>query len=67
MFSKDEYWIERDLVEVGELIGSGAFGEVYQGSYKHPNGQIKVAIKMLRETASWVERKLFLEEANIMK
>lgn len=68
VFSRDEYWIERDNVEVGERIGSGAFGEVHKGLYHHPNhGQIRVAIKMLRENANWLDRKLFLEEANIMK
>jgi hypothetical protein len=34
VFSRDEYWIERDSVEVGDHIGSGAFGEVYEGVYK---------------------------------
>ena len=68
LFSRDEYWIERDNVELGELIGSGAFGEVHSGTYHHPTqGTVKVAIKMLRETANWLDRKLFLEEATIMK
>ncbi len=68
MFSRDEYWIERDNVEVGDRIGSGAFGEVHCGHYNHPShGKIEVAIKMLRENANWLDRKLFLEEANIMK
>jgi hypothetical protein len=59
--------IDRSLVEVGKHLGGGAFGEVHVGTYKSPDkGSYKVALKSLREKADANDRKLFLDEAEIM-
>ncbi|XP_025271020.1 proto-oncogene tyrosine-protein kinase ROS-like [Camponotus floridanus] len=52
-----------------KLIGSGAFGMVFQGKVKNLEGsdtEISVAIKTLRKNASSHEKKKLLKEAELM-
>ncbi|XP_025266090.1 protein sevenless, partial [Camponotus floridanus] len=52
-----------------KLLGSGAFGKVFQGNVENLEGsgiEISVAIKMLRKDASSNEKKKFLKEAKLM-
>ena len=49
------------------LLGYGQFGEVYKGIWETPwDGPQEVAIKMLKEASSDIERVKFLQEAAIM-
>ncbi|KMQ86597.1 proto-oncogene tyrosine-protein kinase ros, partial [Lasius niger] len=58
---------EKRQITLGEFLGSGAFGEVYQGTVKDFEGSetTPVAIKMLKNTSSQ-EKIKFLKEANRM-
>ena len=48
-------------------IGSGQFGTVYTGVWHSPNGgEVRVAVKTLKEESDEVERIKFLQEAAIM-
>ncbi|XP_072759730.1 proto-oncogene tyrosine-protein kinase ROS-like [Anoplolepis gracilipes] len=61
--------IKREQITITELLGSGAFGEVYQGRMKNlenPSIEMPVAIKMLRRNASLREKEKFLEEVRLM-
>lgn len=42
------YQIPREKAEVKNFIGGGAFGNVYEGVYKHDDIVEKVAIKVIR-------------------
>ncbi|XP_072758959.1 proto-oncogene tyrosine-protein kinase ROS-like isoform X2 [Anoplolepis gracilipes] len=71
-YNSDEYVlnkIKREAITLSKLLGSGAFGMVYQGSVKdleEPGIKTPVAIKMLEESASSKEKKEFLQEARLM-
>lgn len=41
------YQIPREKAEVKNFIGAGAFGDVYEGVYKHDDVVEKVAIKVI--------------------
>ncbi|KFB37897.1 AGAP000015-PA-like protein [Anopheles sinensis] len=62
--------IRRDQIsiEVGPLLGSGAFGEVNEGLVKGVDGEIetRVAIKTLKKGAKEHEKQEFLQEAQLM-
>ncbi|XP_037919299.1 protein sevenless isoform X2 [Hermetia illucens] len=60
--------IRRDQITMSNLLGSGAFGEVYEGCVKNVNNVVetKVAIKTLRKGASEQEKGEFLQEAQLM-
>ncbi|XP_072759443.1 protein sevenless-like isoform X2 [Anoplolepis gracilipes] len=61
--------VKREQITITELLGSGAFGEVYQGRMKNlenPSIEMPVAIKMLRRNASLRDKEKFLEEARLM-
>ncbi|KAM7375058.1 hypothetical protein PAMA_014239 [Pampus argenteus] len=63
----EKYWICRDDVIVGQILGEGFFGEVHSGVYKSPTGnRIRVAIKTCKESLTDVKEK-FLSEADLMK
>ena len=51
---------------LGKLLGSGQFGDVYQGTLQHSIGSIEVAVKTLKHKASKEDRVKFLQEAAIM-
>ncbi|KMQ83257.1 proto-oncogene tyrosine-protein kinase ros, partial [Lasius niger] len=60
--------IKKDQITLAKLLGSGAFGKVYQGTVKDFEGSetTPVAIKMLPKDASSQEKIKFLEEAKLM-
>lgn len=45
------YQITRDMIEVKNFIGAGAFGQVYCGILRHDNVEEKVAIKVIRSSS----------------
>ncbi|KMQ85234.1 proto-oncogene tyrosine-protein kinase ros, partial [Lasius niger] len=61
--------IKREQITLAKLLGSGAFGMVFQGKVKDLEGpgiETPAAIKMLRRNASSREKKKFLQEARLM-
>ncbi|KMQ87935.1 proto-oncogene tyrosine-protein kinase ros [Lasius niger] len=60
--------IKEKQITLAKLLGSGAFGKVFQGTLKNLEGldTTPVAIKMLRKNASSREKKKFLQEAKLM-
>ncbi|XP_062516474.1 uncharacterized protein LOC134191860 isoform X2 [Corticium candelabrum] len=56
--------ISRQDLELGELMGSGEFGNVYRGKWK-TNGA-EVAVKALKAEVSMNAREDFLREASVM-
>jgi len=57
----DNWEVDRSTVQLGKLIGSGEFGEVYEGWWK---GSIRVAVKTLKPSCASDE---FFKEAGVMK
>ncbi len=51
---------------MGEKIGSGQFGEVFQGKLRVEEAVMKVAVKTLKEGTGEEGRIKFLQEAAIM-
>ncbi|XP_065345977.1 proto-oncogene tyrosine-protein kinase ROS isoform X2 [Cloeon dipterum] len=59
--------IRRDQIKLTCFLGSGAFGEVYEGeAIELPGGQEKVAVKTLKKGATEHEKREFLKEAQLM-
>lgn len=61
--------VNRERVRLIKGLGQGAFGEVYQGLYKHRDGdtvEMPVAIKTLPNMSTGQSEKDFLMEAAIM-
>lgn len=60
--------IRRDQITMSNLLGSGAFGEVYEGCVYRVNDEpeTRVAIKTLRKGANEQEKAEFLKEAQLM-
>ncbi|KAK2578971.1 hypothetical protein KPH14_011171 [Odynerus spinipes] len=61
--------IKREQITLAKFLGSGAFGEVFQGNAKDLNGPgtiTPVAIKTLRKGATAQEKSEFLQEARLM-
>ncbi|XP_074649999.1 proto-oncogene tyrosine-protein kinase ROS-like [Tubulanus polymorphus] len=60
----------RDQLTLTKFLGSGAFGEVFEGCATNilgdSTGETKVAVKTLRKGASAVEKDEFLKEALLM-
>nr|4CSV_A Chain A, SRC-ABL TYROSINE KINASE ANCESTOR [synthetic construct]4UEU_A Chain A, TYROSINE KINASE AS - A COMMON ANCESTOR OF SRC AND ABL [synthetic construct] len=59
----DKWEIPRSEITLERKLGSGQFGEVYEGKWRNYN--IEVAVKTLKEGTMSVEE--FLQEAQIMK
>ncbi|XP_072767284.1 proto-oncogene tyrosine-protein kinase ROS-like [Anoplolepis gracilipes] len=59
--------VKKKQITLTKLIGSGAFGKVFQGTVKDLKepGPIPVAIKMLQNNASSKQTKEFFEEAKL--
>ena len=49
-----------------ESLGSGQFGMVNKAAWQSPQGEVEVAVKMLREGSIMSNRIKFLQEAAIM-
>lgn len=60
--------INREQITMGDFLGCGAFGEVYEGTVKNVGNEHKtrVAIKTLRKGATEQEKSEFLKEAKLM-
>lgn len=61
--------IRREQITMTSFLGSGAFGEVYEGIVKNTNVDVdetRVAIKTLRKGATAQEKNEFLQEAHLM-
>ncbi|CAM2111842.1 proto-oncogene tyrosine-protein kinase ROS [Caretta caretta] len=60
----------RDKLNLHNLLGSGAFGEVYEGTAVDTtgagSGESKVAVKTLKKGATDYEKSEFLKEAHLM-
>ncbi|NXK45022.1 ROS1 kinase, partial [Chauna torquata] len=60
----------RDKLNLHKLLGSGAFGEVYEGTavdiLADGSGESKVAVKTLKKGATDQEKSEFLKEAHLM-
>ncbi|NXM66645.1 ROS1 kinase, partial [Serilophus lunatus] len=60
----------RDKLNLHKLLGSGAFGEVYEGTavgiLADGTGESKVAVKTLKKGATDHEKSEFLKEAHLM-
>uniref|UniRef100_A0A1B6EN09 Protein kinase domain-containing protein n=1 Tax=Cuerna arida TaxID=1464854 RepID=A0A1B6EN09_9HEMI len=64
----DPWEIPREKIELIKELGQGNFGKVYQGVYNMKGrGKIDCAIKTVQKNKSDLDRKSFLEEAEIMK
>ncbi|XP_077408357.1 protein tyrosine kinase 2 beta, b isoform X2 [Vanacampus margaritifer] len=62
-----KYGIDRGDITLGQILGAGFFGEVYDGAYAAANGkQVKVAVKTCKDCSADVMEK-FMSEAVIMK
>ncbi|XP_058804945.1 tyrosine-protein kinase Shark [Phymastichus coffea] len=65
--SVNKVFIPGENIILGEVLGEGEFGAVYEGLYDRPCGrQEPVAIKMLRDTQNVTTREEFLREARLM-
>ena len=61
--SKD-FELNRDSVDLSEILGQGQFGDVYGGHYSHPCGtDIPVAVKTCKLEAGEGTAEKILEEA----
>lgn len=60
--------IRRDQITIANFLGSGAFGEVYEGFVLNVGSELetRVAIKTLRKGATEQEKGEFLQEAQLM-
>ena len=45
-YEPDEWEIERERVSVSDLLGEGAFGQVFRGVLTKDNRQTRVAVKV---------------------
>ncbi|XP_029965730.1 protein tyrosine kinase 2 beta, b isoform X2 [Salarias fasciatus] len=62
-----KYGIDRNDIVLGRILGSGFFGEVYEGVYKQADGErVNVAVKTCKDCSPDVMEK-FMSEAVIMK
>lgn len=67
VYVPDKWEVCKDDLIIEEQIGTGAFGMVYKGMLKTPEGTIKCAIKTVPSTSTPKQRVDFLREASIMK
>uniref|UniRef100_A0AAR2KN93 non-specific protein-tyrosine kinase n=1 Tax=Pygocentrus nattereri TaxID=42514 RepID=A0AAR2KN93_PYGNA len=62
-----QFEISRKSIVLGQILGAGFFGEVFEGVYKKENGEkINVAVKTCKDCSPDVMEK-FMSEAVIMK
>ncbi|CAH0551901.1 unnamed protein product [Brassicogethes aeneus] len=61
------YELNRNMIELGEILGEGQFGDVHKGIYKVKDSQLPVAVKTLKGDSDHARTEKFLEEAYIMQ
>ena len=54
------------IIRIQGQLGSGQFGSVEQGVWRNQERDIQVAVKLLKEGASEMDKVKFLQEAAIM-
>ncbi|XP_051944822.1 insulin receptor a [Hippocampus zosterae] len=70
MYEEDEWEVAREKIKILRELGQGSFGMVYEGIAKDivkGEGETRVAVKTVNESASLRERIEFLNEASVMK
>eukprot|EP00064_Thunnus_orientalis_P015399 superscaffoldBa00002846_g15451 len=70
VYEEDEWEVARDKINILRELGQGSFGMVYEGIAKDiikGEGETRVAVKTVNESASLRERIEFLNEASVMK
>ncbi|XP_059485924.1 focal adhesion kinase 1 isoform X2 [Neocloeon triangulifer] len=67
--STRNYELQRNMIDLGEIIGEGQFGDVHKGVYRGRDGkaQVAVAVKTCKVDADLATAEKFLEEAYIMQ
>ncbi|XP_069173650.1 insulin-like growth factor 1 receptor isoform X2 [Procambarus clarkii] len=67
---REKYVIKSEALEVNleHLLGEGCFGLVYKGVLStEPGAEVKVAVKVLNDKATYSDVKRFLQEAVVMQ
>ncbi|KAM9322713.1 insulin receptor a isoform 1-T1 [Pholidichthys leucotaenia] len=70
VYEEDEWEVPRSKITILRELGQGSFGMVYEGIAKDivkGEGETRVAVKTVNESASLRERIEFLNEASVMK
>lgn len=70
VYEEDEWEVPREKITILRELGQGSFGMVYEGIAKDivkGEGETRVAVKTVNESASLRERIEFLNEASVMK
>lgn len=70
VYEEDEWEVPREKINILRELGQGSFGMVYEGIAKDivkGEGETRVAVKTVNESASLRERIEFLNEASVMK
>ncbi|CAL8279425.1 unnamed protein product [Lota lota] len=70
MYEPDDWEVPREKINILRELGQGSFGMVYEGIAKDVvkgEGDMRVAVKTVNESASLRERIEFLNEASVMK
>ncbi|KAK0405343.1 hypothetical protein QR680_017935 [Steinernema hermaphroditum] len=61
-------WIlNHDSLQMRKKLGEGAFGEVFLADYTTEKGEIKVAVKTMRNEVNRIDRLKFMKEARLMR
>eukprot|EP00038_Savillea_parva_P008563 m.177738 g.177738 ORF g.177738 m.177738 type:complete len:603 (-) comp14407_c0_seq1:150-1958(-) len=62
----EEAWeLNRKDVKMGDILGAGNYGEVFQAVYTNGKNTMTVAVKTLKEDSMGIEE--FMQEAQVMK
>ncbi|XP_037837848.1 insulin receptor a isoform X2 [Kryptolebias marmoratus] len=70
VYEEDEWEVPREKINILRELGQGSFGMVYEGIAKDiikGEGETRVAVKTVNESATLRERIEFLNEASVMK
>jgi hypothetical protein len=63
----DPWEIDPKDLDLGEVLGEGAFGQVLSGKLQRPNGRMGVACKTVKSDATQEDMKDFTKEIALMK
>lgn len=70
VYEEDEWEVAREKITILRELGQGTFGMVYEGIAKDiikGEGETRVAVKTVNESANLRQRIEFLNEASVMK